>query len=355
MAPSACSMPCDPRMLLLTALGRPEHAAALTLGQWGMVVPLARQTGLLGRLCLALADAGLLDDIPEAPRAHLCSARLVAAKHRRDVLGEIRLIAEALAPVGAPLLLKGAAYVAAGLPPADGRLFADIDVMVPAASLGKAEAALMLAGWVADGAEPYDAAYYRRWMHQLPPMRHLRRGTVVDLHHAIRPPTARHPVAATPILAAARPALDGMVKVPAPEDLILHSAVHLLDEGEFTHGLRDLSDIDLLLRHSSALTGFHERLAERAAELGLAPVLTQALRQASRLLGTPVAVERPATFLTAVYDLALQPPHDSCRRWPTRAAHALLYLRAHLLRMPLRLLAPHLARKAWRRVGHAFS
>jgi hypothetical protein len=334
MAPSACSMPCDPRMLLLTALGRPEHAAALTLGQWGMVVPLARQTGLLGRLCLALADAGLLDDIPEAPRAHLCSARLVAAKHRRDVLGEIRLIAEALAPVGAPLLLKGAAYVAAGLPPADGRLFADIDVMVPAASLGKAEAALMLAGWVADGAEPYDAAYYRRWMHQLPPMRHLRRGTVVDLHHAIRPPTARHPVAATPILAAARPALDGMVKVSAPEDLILP---------------------DLLLRHSSALTGFHERLAERAAELGLAPVLTQALRQASRLLGTPVAVERPATFLTAVYDLALQPPHDSCRRWPTRAAHALLYLRAHLLRMPLRLLAPHLARKAWRRVGHAFS
>jgi hypothetical protein len=89
-------------------------------------------------------------------------------------------------------VLKGAAYVAAGLPAAAGRLFNDIDLLVPREQLPQAESALMLAGWHASGLSEYDKRYYRRWMHEIPPLQHVQRDTVIDLHHAILPETARY-------------------------------------------------------------------------------------------------------------------------------------------------------------------
>jgi hypothetical protein len=378
----------DNRALLLAALG--GHQPDLTGEGWSLLIALARQSGLLARLGHALD----LENVPEAPRRHLINAGLEAERHRRDVLAEIDRIADALKPVCVPLLLKGAAYVAAELPPARGRLFSDFDVMVPADCLDQAENALMLAGWVAGPGNPYDDAYYRRWMHQLPPMRHLRRGTVVDLHHAIVPPTARHAVAGQPILDAACFALDGRVMVPSPEDMVVHSATHLLNEGEFAHGLRDLSDIDLLVRgFTAADAAFPQRLCWRAAELGQTMPVELALILPSsppRKRGSMVGqTKRQDTMHSAdgamdsrfrgndergrgndergrwqrliertriaLFDLALHPPHASCRGWPTLVAQALLYVRGHLLRMPLRLLVPHLLRKALRRLTHAFA
>ena len=37
----------------------------------------------------------------------------------------------------------------------------------------------------------YDQRYYREWMHELPPLLHVRRQTALDVHHAIAPETAR--------------------------------------------------------------------------------------------------------------------------------------------------------------------
>jgi hypothetical protein len=45
----------------------------------------------------------------------------------------------------------------------------------------------------------------------------------------------------------------------------------------------------------------------------------------------------------------MAPSHPSCDRAFTGMARNLLYLRGHWLRMPPRLLVPHLLRKAWRR------
>jgi hypothetical protein len=47
--------------------------------------------------------------------------------------------------------------------------------------------------------------------------------------------------------------------------------------------------------------------------------------------------------------IALRPNHPSCDGPWTPLARWLLYVRAHWLRMPLRLLLPHLLRKAWER------
>src|SRR3546814_13428481 len=96
----------------------------------------------------------------------------------------------------------------AELPSARGRLFSDIDFMVPRARIEEVEHRLLDAGWEPAVADEYDQLYYRRWTHQIPPLRHFRRNTVLDVHHTIVPLTARAPVAAE-ALATPRLALAG--------------------------------------------------------------------------------------------------------------------------------------------------
>src|SRR3546814_4498658 len=96
----------------------------------------------------------------------------------------------------------------AELPSARGRLFSDIDFMVPRARIEEVEHRLLDAGWEPAVADEYDQLYYRRWTHQIPPLRHFRRNTVLDVHHTIVPLTARAPVAAE-ALATQSLALDG--------------------------------------------------------------------------------------------------------------------------------------------------
>jgi hypothetical protein len=53
--------------------------------------------------------------------------------------------------------------------------------------------------------------------------------------------------------------------------------------------------------------------------------------------------------MDALLGQALRPSHASCRDGMTGVALFLLYVRSHYLRMPLRLLLPHLLRKAYTR------
>jgi hypothetical protein len=269
-------------------------------------------------------------------------------------------LGRALARLEGPvLLLKGAAYAAGGLPPAPGRLFSDIDLLVPRGQLDAAEAALMLDGWVSGHHSAYDQRYYRRWMHELPPMQHIRRQTVLDLHHGILPDTARLRTRPEAIVEAARPlATFPRFSVPDTLDLVLHSATHLFHEGEWEHGLRDLVDIDALLRAGAAAERFWERLEARAEDLNLGRPLFYGLRYCNRLLQTPVPDEllarcpgRPpeplARWMDGLFVPALATAHAGSRMPASRMAAFALYVRSHWLRMPAHLLLPHLAHKAW--------
>src|SRR3546814_1919124 len=98
------------------------------------------RAGILARLCFQLDELAALEKVPERPRRHLESARVLALKHERDVRWEVACAREVLADSGVPItLLKGAAYVMAGLPPARGRLFSDIDFMVPRDRIDRSE------------------------------------------------------------------------------------------------------------------------------------------------------------------------------------------------------------------------
>jgi hypothetical protein len=351
--------------LLLRVLRAPREAAGLDLAGWDLLLRQAVGADMDATLLVLLEDAGLLDSIPAAPRAHLEWARVALERHAQAVRYEVLQIGRALREPGIALvLLKGAAYAMAGLQAGRGRTFSDIDILVPKERLSQAEAALMLHGWASVHHDAYDQRYYREWMHELPPMEHVRRGNVIDVHHAILPETAaRRPdpaklrAAAVPVPgAAAQPVPLYML---APQDMLLHSAVHLFSDGEFNHGLRDLFDIHRLMLEFSALPGFWDSLPARARELELERPLFYALRFAVRLLGSPVPAEvmrdagagRPGAALLAVMDRlflrALMPAHPSCADALTGLAHGLLYVRGNWLRMPPLLLSRHLFHKAF--------
>jgi len=350
-----------PDHLLLRILRQPAQAATLGPSAWDLLVRQARHADLMPRLYGLMETQGLLEHIPTKARNHLESAAIVASRHQQEVEWEVRLISRALARLDLPvILLKGAAYVVARLPVAQGRLFSDVDILVPRARINEVEAELMLHGWASTHHDAYDQRYYRDWMHELPPMQHIHRMTSIDVHHGILPDTARNHPDPAKLLAAAIdvPGRPGL-RILQPVDMVLHSACHLFHESETTHGLRDLLDLDMLLRDFSRQSGFWDQLIARARELDLERALAYALRYTHGILATPVpdatlrasaqALPHPLQLrlIDQIYLRILSPSHPSCTDWFSPIANRLLFIRGHWLRMPPILLARHLLHKAF--------
>lgn len=351
------------RALLIQVLIEPARIERLALADWDLLIRQARHANLLGRLVCRLQANDLLARVPAQPRAHLESSLRVAQRQALAVQWEVNRIVRALDRVPAPvILLKGAAYIMLQLPAAQGRLFSDVDILVPKAALEAVELALKIHGWITTQHDAYDQRYYRQWMHELPPMQHLTRQTLLDVHHSILPETARYHPDPKRLLESAIPVagFENRVKVLAPVDMLLHSATHLFHEGEWDHGLRDLTDLDSLLRDFSARdAAFWDKLVARAQQLDLARPLYYALRYTTMLLDTPVPPETmraaeagaPARLTRGVMDglfrRAFQPPHPSCADWLSKPALGMLFVRAHWLRMPPWLLVRHLFHKAF--------
>lgn len=333
-----------------------------TAPAWETLLAQARRASLSARLAQRLLGEEPQPPMPDGVRALMQSALTVSQHVNATRPVEVRRAGQALARRGARcVLLKGAAYLLAGLPPAKWRVFGDIDLLVPKSDLGTAEGALMAGGWISTDLGAYNQRYYRDWMHEIPPLTHARRGSVIDLHHTITPPTSTFAVDGTRLLAAIRPiAGESGLWTLQPVDMVLHSAVHLFTEGEFDRGLRDLLDMNDLLRHFEAHEpGFWSDLVDRARELALQRPLYYALSNIERLFGPCVpeaqreAVDamRPPwpqrALMSWLLMVVLRPNHPSCLVAGDGVARWLLFVRSHWLRMPLHLLLPHLVRKAW--------
>jgi hypothetical protein len=350
--------------LLLRVLRAPQHTASLAPIEWETLLRQADSANLGAALHYWLEQNGMLGQALPQAREQLYWNSVQARRHSQATYWEIRLIGQALAGLGLPLLLlKGGAYAAAGLPPAAGRMFSDIDILVPEERLPQVEAALMANGWVSTLHDAYDQRYYREWMHELPPMTNILRQTSIDVHHTILPRTAAQRPDARLLRAAARPLPDDAAPnaaILAPLDMVLHSATHLFADGEFDKGLRDLWDLHRLLTHfGQHEPGFWEALPARARQLELQRFMFYGLRYSRMLLGTTVP---PATLaalapdgpslplqwlMDALFTRALLPHHPSCRGAGGKVADFLLYVRGNWLRMPPLRLARHLFHKAF--------
>lgn len=347
--------------LLQQSLLEPENILSLDNKQVSDLLAQARSSRLLASLALCIENSGVHTQLPTTISRHLQSAVLLHRKQKQDLAYESEKIRLALDAIGERLvLLKGAAYLLAELPVGRGRLITDIDIIVPHHRIDKAEKALNDCDWVSSKVSAYDDQYYRKWGHEVPPLIHRKRATILDLHHNILPPTAGPNVDADLLFENLIEIKPGVFTL-SWQDMVIHSATHLFHEGEFHHGLRDLWDLDRMLRDFPGRDpNFWEGLIARAQKLDLLGPLYHGLTYAQYLFNTPLPdgiVAEASSWLRSlrqpVMDFlflrAFRPDHTDCKLPFTGLALELLYVRAHYLRMPPYMLIPHLARKAWMR------
>ncbi len=324
-------------------LADPSRATDLDTKGWTGILCAARAERLLASLAHRLDGLDLPDDVQSV----LDSAHADAEVGRTEALWEAEMARRALAPLGVPVvLLKGVAFVAAGLGAGQGRLIGDLDILVPRDRLDEVEAALLAAGWEWVKPDPYDDEYYRRWMHELPPLIHRDRDRMIDVHHTILPLTARPTPDAAGLIAASVPLENGL-RTLCPEDMIVHAAAHLLADGDLTGGLRNLWDIDRLVREFEN-EAFWAKLDARVQLHGLAEAVTRSLRLCTDLFGTPIPARHDRWHRKDKWYRARLLARDGWGRPTHRLIRFVFYVRSHWLRMPPLMLARHLWKK-WQR------
>jgi len=359
--PDLSGLPAPHVRLLIDALACPAGCAEFEPAAWDLLVRTARSARLLGTLAARVDGAGVTTRIPETVAGHLRAAMAEALYLRQMSLRQLSLIAETLRPLSIPVLaLKGSAYILAGLPCAEGRFPRDVDLMVERGRLDEVERALVAAGWTFSKTDAYDQRYYREWSHELPPMRAPTLPLELDLHHTILPPIGRLRPDATRLIADSVPVSGAAFRVLRPVDQVLHAAVHLFQDSDCVGKLRDLVDIDSLLRDFAARFGetFWRQLIDSASAHGLGRPLWYALYFCRGWLGTPMpddflaAAARfrpsalPRSLVVWSVGRVLSPVHpDSETSLSRRFAAAALEFRALWLRMPPWLLAYHAASK----------
>jgi hypothetical protein len=270
----------------------------------------------------------------------LADARASAAQGRAAALWEAEMARRALAPTGMPIvLLKGTAYAAAGLAAGTGRSIGDLDILVPRARLDEAETALLAAGWEWVKPDPYDDAYYRRWMHELPPLIHRDRDRMIDVHHTILPLTARITPDADALIADSR-ALENGLRILAPQDMICHAAAHLFADGDLAGGLRNLWDVHCLIEEFGTAG-----LDARAARHGLGAAVARAARLASNLYSTDIPESWRIRESSDPLYLRRLLARDDWGRPARKLTRLAFYIRSHAIRMPPAMLARHLFAK----------
>jgi hypothetical protein len=274
--------------LLLRVVRDPLLLRSLSPAELARAIDAADRSRLLGWL-IGQAERHVRDcDLPGWLVDRLVTARALAREYERAVRWEINRIDRALSWAGVPwVLLKGGAYIAAGLPPGRGRQVADIDVLVPPGRLADGEAALAEHGWAVKPLGAYDERYYREWMHELPPMIHKDRRSIVDLHHAILPRTSRLQPSSTRLIDASVDVGAG-IRVLSPAHMVLHAAAHVFHDGEMVGAIRDIVDLDALLQTFSKRDDFWVALSRESEALGLGRPAYYALRSAERILRTPI-------------------------------------------------------------------
>jgi hypothetical protein len=246
--------------------------------------------------------------------------------------------------------MKGSAYLAAQNNASRGRQIGDLDIMVAEDDLKQVEALLLEAGWEWVKEDAYDDAYYREHMHELPPMIHEERDGMIDVHHTILPKTARPNPDPRAMIADAVKTADGHYTF-SPEDMVCHSAAHLMADGDLAGGLRNLWDIHCLLREfSEADAVFWERLKDRATYHQLWRAVHLAAVHASALYGTEIPGDWKAWKLknTLIQHRVLA--RNGWGQETDKLLRLLFYIRSHWMRMPPLMLAKHLFTK-WRKGG----
>jgi len=348
------------QQLLRQAINSPAIAASYSTDDWELLLRLASQVKMLGVLAAELERLNLLAAIPiraaDQLRASLIEVRNVQQLARWELNRMRRALKGRSIPV---IVLKGLAYLLAGLPSAEGRYFVDLDILVPSQDLNEFEALLRASGWRSRAMSAYDEHYYRAWGHEIPPLKHPDRRTEIDVHHALAPVTGRLQTDVRALFVSAIPAPGCDYQILCPIDMVLQCAVNLFQNNELSDDLRDLFDLHAALQlFANDVPDFWVRLVQRSNELKLGRPLFYGLQFSRQIFDTAVPPnvelelkQRPAApaiwAMQRLVPQALFPLHPDKPAAAARWARRILFMRSHWLRMPPHLLLLHFTRKAY--------
>jgi hypothetical protein len=118
---------------VLAVLMDPEVMLRLDAPRVDGALRVLRRARLLGRVACRAEQFGLLGQLSPLVQDQLTSAIVVADARARGARWEMNRLALALRdlPDVPVIAMKGCGYLLVGTPNADGRLFADVDLMVP--------------------------------------------------------------------------------------------------------------------------------------------------------------------------------------------------------------------------------
>ncbi len=347
--------------LLLRALTNPLSLTEYNDVEWELLIRLTRRVKLLGRLALLVEKHDLWDTTPPRITSQLKSSLAQVKKLQQLCHWELNRILWVLEELNTPIIaLKGIAYGLAGLPFANGRLSVDLDLLVHKTDLADIESLLMIKGWQHHPISAYDEHYYRAWGHEIPPLVHSERETEVDIHHTLAPLTSRLSIDTQLLFDAAIPVEHMKIKLLSPVDMVIHCTINLFQNNEIANDLRDLLDLhDLITFFSQENNDFWLQLINRANQLKSSHILFYGLYFSELIFKTPVPKEtygqlhlKPGKLahriMQQLIPLALFPQHPDKPMLSASLARLLLYLRSHMIRMPLYILLPHLIYKTIR-------
>ena len=300
---------------------------------------------------------------------HLKNALKVAEKQKEQVFLEANEISHILKPVSEfVVFLKGAAYSLNHSLAGQGRIYSDIDILVNKVQLSDCEQTLALHGWFGEKISNYDQRYYRKWAHEIAPLAHIQRGTIIDVHHNIIP-IVSNDAPSVSILKNHIVCNKNGIQTLSLQAQFVHSAVHLFRNEEYKTAFRDVLDLYFMLieigpNNLSDITDVAEDLGFKY-EIGLALRALQNIFELSLPAQTINLLLNKSTLRVAfdqfIFAKVLLPQHRllDCNATPMR--YFLATVRGHCIKMPLHLLTYHLLMKSGRGIimkifgAHIFS
>lgn len=310
---------------------------------WTYFLQQAREQGLTARYYFTLQKLNLLEAVPCQIKFHGESAAHYAAKQQHSLYYELSLLEPLFKSAKFPcLLLKGAAYRVQSLPFSYGRLFSDIDLLVPYQHLKQVRDQLFFYGFYEGNLSDYDRQYYLRWSHQNPPLYHIDRSTVLDLHHHIYPTASAMNINVQPMFDHAEMLPGSAFKVPKVAHLFIHAAVHLFYQEETHKLVKDIIDLNELLDHVATQKQF-EFLLRQSTEMNVESAVSNACYVLAKIFDNQNARQllqqvnkAPQHFICTLLTQMLKPTSIFAG-----FAKPLWFFRGHFLKMRWQILMYH--------------
>jgi len=342
---------------LANFISNPKSLNDITLSQWQALILVFRESKLLASLYHSLVRNDLFDVQPHYVQRHLKAASVHANRQRRQVIYECQLLNQFLLAVDVkPIYLKGANYILRKSHNSYGRIVSDIDLLVSEKDIKKVEDRLKSGLWESEELSDYDEQYYRKWAHEIPPLVHFLRNTVLDVHHNLYLPISGRSLDID-LFVEHSELVGEQCRVLCPADTVLHSIIHLYMNEDFTNSFRDLYDLYSLMTEFGS-EEFWQRLDFMANKTGYQKELYYCLKTLIQLFDftTPdifenldVKYKRISSdfFIQFIVLNAITPKHNLLDTTKTKLARYVVFLRGHWLKMPTHILIYHLFIKSY--------